>query len=163
LLKNVSVYLTVAIVLSGIFNVAWAQLGDPPTIIPAYPYTYPPYRDAYGVSVGQPFSQMLKATGGVPPYVFNVVSGALPSGFSLDSNTGIISGTTTADGYYDVRIQLSDNSKQSSIATVGFAVIGTRPIVLATALPSASVISGTNVNWALFAAGGTPLPLIYYT
>lgn len=45
--------------------------------------------------VGNAYSQILTATGGVPSYSWSVSAGALPSGLSLNANTGVISGTCT--------------------------------------------------------------------
>lgn len=46
-------------------------------------------------TVGQPYSTVLAAEGGFPPYTWAVTEGTLPAGLSLDSNTGVISGTPT--------------------------------------------------------------------
>src|ERR1700680_2836165 len=50
-----------------------------------------------GTAVGSSYSATLKVTGGVAPYSFGVVSGALPAGLSL-SQGGTISGITTTAG-----------------------------------------------------------------
>ena len=47
-------------------------------------------------TVGTPYSQMLSATGGTPPYTWILTVGALPAGISLNSVTGLISGSPTA-------------------------------------------------------------------
>lgn len=43
--------------------------------------------------VGTPYSIFVQAVGGVPPYSFALTNGALPSGLSLNSSTGEVSGT----------------------------------------------------------------------
>lgn len=49
-------------------------------------------------TVGSSYSVILGASGGTTPYNWSLSSGSLPSGLSLNSNAGIISGTpTTAD------------------------------------------------------------------
>ena len=46
-------------------------------------------------SVNQPYSQGITVSGGLSPYTFILTSGALPSGLSLATSTGVISGTPT--------------------------------------------------------------------
>ena len=43
-------------------------------------------------TIGLPYSQTLTASGGTPPYVWSVVSGALPDGIALSPNAGVLSG-----------------------------------------------------------------------
>ena len=38
------------------------------------------------------YNEIISATGGIGPYTYNVVFGSLPSGLSLDVNTGVLSG-----------------------------------------------------------------------
>src|SRR6185437_8356567 len=51
---------------------------------------------------GIPYQSTLTATGGVQPYHWSVVSGSLPSGLSLNTDTGILSGTAMLGGKFDV-------------------------------------------------------------
>ncbi len=46
-------------------------------------------------TVGTPYSVTLAATGGIAPYAYSVSTGTLPAGLSLNSSTGVISGTPT--------------------------------------------------------------------
>jgi hypothetical protein len=54
------------------------------------------------------YSEQLVATGGNPPYTWEVFSGALPPGLSLGLSTGIISGTPTTDGVYIANVRVYD-------------------------------------------------------
>jgi hypothetical protein len=48
--------------------------------------------------VGLPYSQTLTVSGGTPPYVWSVVSGAPPNGIVLSPSAGVLSGTPTQSG-----------------------------------------------------------------
>ena len=55
------------------------------------------------------YSQTLAATGGLPPYTWSTVSGSLPSGLSLNSSSGVISGTPTATGTSNFTVRVTDS------------------------------------------------------
>lgn len=59
------------------------------------------------MTAGNAFAQTLAATGGIP-ITWSVQAGSLPSGLSLDSSSGIISGSPSAAGDYDVTIRASN-------------------------------------------------------
>ncbi len=54
------------------------------------------------------YSQAISAAGGASPYAFTVSAGALPTGLSLNSSSGVISGTPTAAGAYSFTIRATD-------------------------------------------------------
>ena len=56
---------------------------------------------------GDTVSYQYSATGGVAPFTYTVISGALPSGISL-SSSGLFSGTYTGSGTYAWTIQVTD-------------------------------------------------------
>jgi hypothetical protein len=59
-------------------------------------------------TIGVPYSQTLTATGGTPPYVWSVVSGAPPNGIALSPSAGVLSGTPTAAGSFTFAVAVSD-------------------------------------------------------
>ena len=54
------------------------------------------------------YTVTLTATGGTAPYSWSVTVGALPTGLTLASNTGVISGTSTVTGTINFTVQVSD-------------------------------------------------------
>lgn len=74
--------------------------GDTPTISVGCP-------NAEGV-VGEPYSSEVTVVGGTPPYTFEIISGTLPDGLTLDENTGAITGTPTTGGTFNFTVQVTD-------------------------------------------------------
>jgi len=66
---------------------------------------------------GIPYSATLQASGGNPPYSWAVSVGTLPTGLSLNSSTGIISGTPTAIGTQSFTVKAVDSSSPQLNAT----------------------------------------------
>lgn len=55
-------------------------------------------------------SSTLVCTGGVSPYTFTVTGGALPTGMTLNSSSGLISGTPTVDGTFPFTARCTDTT-----------------------------------------------------
>jgi hypothetical protein len=58
--------------------------------------------------VGKSYKVVLELTGGKAPYVWSVVSGALPDGLTLDSARQRIIGTPTTPGVFSATFEVSD-------------------------------------------------------
>ncbi len=68
-----------------------------------------------GVTSGITYSANLKASGGSTPYSWTLVSGSLPTGFSL-SSSGSLAGTTTKLGQFNFTVQATDSSSPAQTA-----------------------------------------------
>jgi uncharacterized delta-60 repeat protein len=62
------------------------------------------------VVVGTAYSQQFSQTGGVGPISFSISAGVLPNGVSLNSSTGLLSGTPTEPGTFNFTIEASDQN-----------------------------------------------------
>ncbi|HET9132566.1 MAG TPA: Ig domain-containing protein [Terriglobia bacterium] len=60
------------------------------------------------------YSATRTATGGTPPYSWTIASGGLPTGLSLNSSSGVISGTPQSAGTSDFTVRVTDSSSQSA-------------------------------------------------
>ena len=57
------------------------------------------------------YKATLAATGGQAPYVWAISSGTLPPGLSLDSASGVVAGTSGANGTFGFTVQVTDSAK----------------------------------------------------
>ena len=55
------------------------------------------------------YSQPIGVKGGSGNFTFAITSGALPSGITLNTSTGLISGSTNVTGTYKFTVQVTDN------------------------------------------------------
>lgn len=67
-------------------------------------------------NAGTAYTHEMGAFGGTPPYTFSLVSGSLPDGLTLNTSTGVISGTPTATGTFDFTVHIADDADGSETA-----------------------------------------------
>lgn len=61
-------------------------------------------------AIGVPYSYAITVSGGVPPYTFTIIAGSLTPGLTLNSSTGVISGTPTEPGTFPWQLFVQDSS-----------------------------------------------------
>src|SRR5215813_11975045 len=88
-------------------------------------------------SIGSPFLQQLSATGGMPPYTWSIVSGALPPGLVLDATSGSIRGTPSAAGTFNFTAVVTDLRSTSSQKQASITVIALPLSILTSSIPVA--------------------------
>lgn len=81
-----------------------------------------------GATMGSPFNTQLAASGGQPPYTWDVSSGALPPGLALDVNTGMMSGTPTAAGTFNFAVTVMGETLVSAPKALQVQVIPPVPV-----------------------------------
>lgn len=89
-------------------------------------------------AAGVAYTDTIRARGGVAPYTFSVVEGALPSGLTLTAATGVISGTMPATGA-QFRVRVTDSSSVPKTAERPFTIVPGGQITTVTAPPAGTV------------------------
>ena len=102
--------------------------------------------------VGQAYSQSNTASGGTTPYMYSLASGTLAAGTTLNTSTGLVSGTPTTAGAFSYTIEVTDSTTptaqtatQASSGTITQAASST-PTVTAVAPDSGPFGGGTSVT-----------------
>jgi hypothetical protein len=88
-------------------------------------------------TLGSPYSLSLTALGGSGPYTWAMTGGALPTGLTLNTATGLISGTPTAAGSFQVTVRATAGA-QSGSQSITINIAPPPLITTATPLPTAS-------------------------
>ncbi len=72
-----------------------------------------------------PYSHQWAAVGGLAPLAFQIQSGALPNGLSLNTTTGVISGTPKVLGQFNFTIRVTDSIGTTSDIPFELTVLAT--------------------------------------
>lgn len=122
-------------------------LSSPPTLAPT----------TLTAQNAQAFAAALTASGGTPPYTWQILEGSLPSGLSF-SSSGLISGfTLSPPGTYLIRVRVTDADGASAVSTVTITVAGDIPTVPPVTFSAAAITAQVNraFSYALTASGGS--------
>jgi len=108
-----------------------------------------------GSLVGDAYSETVVCTGGTAPYAWSIVSGTLPAGVSLDSATGVISGTPTTYGTSSFTIQVIDSQTPAASAQRGLSITVDPTHVTITTTSLAGGTIGSAYSQTVTAIAGT--------
>jgi len=89
--------------------------------------------------VGLAYSANVNGTGGTTPYTWSIVSGALPGGLTLNSSSGVITGTPTAAyGPSNLTVKVTDSSSptQSTAADLSLTITSSQAVIYSYSIPS---------------------------
>ena len=103
---------------------------------------------------GMAYNQSFTANGGVSGYSY-AVTGPLPAGLSLNSASGVLSGTPTASGNFNLLITVTDSNRIETTQSYSLLVqpaAATPPALAGGALPQATV--GANYTQTITVTGG---------
>ncbi|HKV80417.1 MAG TPA: Ig-like domain-containing protein [Candidatus Sulfotelmatobacter sp.] len=96
---------------------------------------------------GVAYSASVTVTGGTPPYTWGVTGGAFPTGVTINTTNGAISGTPTVRGTFTVTIGVTDSSTpthQNTSQSYTFTIVG--PPVVSSASPATGNQGDTSDN-----------------
>lgn len=104
--------------------------------------------------VNSSYSFTLQKLGGASPYTWELASGALPAGLTLNANSGVISGTPTQFGTYSFTVTMTDSQPLSVTSGTLRIIVDPAPLVITSTgdLPGGRV----NIDYShqLVATGG---------
>jgi len=105
---------------------------------------------------GSSYSVPLTATGGFPPYTWSATG--LPASLTLNSQTGVLSGTAPAAGNYTFYFTVTDSTQATASASfpVAFTVPAPPPLTFATTSPLPGGVVGTPYSIVFQVTGGSP-------
>ncbi len=104
---------------------------------------------------GAAYSSTIAASGGTQPYTWSVTSGTTPPGLSLNTSSGVISGTPTATGTNVFSVTVTDAAGQTATAKLSVTINASGPALSITTNGSFPATVGTAFTLALAATGGT--------
>src|SRR5205085_2876714 len=105
--------------------------------------------------VNSAYSFTPSTSGGKPPLSFS--ASGLPTGLSVNSSTGAISGTPSASGGFTAAVTVTDGSGLTANQTFAFHIYP--PLLLASASPQDGY-TGSSYSYAMAGSGGK-VPLTY--
>ena len=98
--------------------------------------------------LGVPYSDQLTFTGGTGPYVWSISSGSLPPGLSLNTSTGLLSGTPTTAGTYSYTVRITDANNQTDTRATTQNV-GAGPVIITKTADTTAAAAGTTVHYTV--------------
>ncbi len=127
--------------------------GRPP--IPVGPLVIIPTPPPPAAVIGVSYSATLTAKGGLQPFTWALASGTLPPGLSISAG-GVISGTPTAVGTTNFKVQVTDSQTPTAAVDIASESITVNNLL---SITTTSLTSGSlNVPYSasLVASGGVP-------
>lgn len=105
--------------------------------------------------VNSAYNDSITISGGEAPYIWNVKSGNLPDGLTLNQSTGDISGIPTSAGTFNFVIEVTDSVATSSSQNFEIVITAVEPVILNILLTADNVsqayfngvLLGSSDNW----------------
>jgi hypothetical protein len=108
--------------------------------------------------MGASYSATLQAAGGASPYTWGTISGKLPTGLSLSTSTGTISGTPSVAGSFAFGVQVKDFKAATASSNLSINVSTNPPPAITTISPNTGSTAGGDtitISGSNFLSGAT--------
>ncbi|WP_047304919.1 autotransporter domain-containing protein [Pseudomonas fluorescens] len=92
---------------------------------------------------GTSYSQSVSASGGTTPYTYAITAGSLPTGLSLNTSSGVISGTPSGTGTFNLTVTATDANSATGSRAYSLVINGLAPVANAV---SATVAANSSAN-----------------
>ncbi|RBJ82244.1 IPT/TIG domain/outer membrane autotransporter barrel domain-containing protein [Pseudomonas sp. MWU12-2534b] len=92
---------------------------------------------------GTSYSQTVSASGGTTPYTYAITAGSLPTGLSLNTSSGVISGTPSGTGTFNLTVTATDANSATGSRAYSLVINGLAPVANAV---SATVAANSSAN-----------------
>ncbi len=102
-------------------------------------------------SAGVAYNAQLSSSGGVAPYSYSLLSGALPVGMSFNS-AGALTGVPHSDGNFSITVGSTDANSQTASRAYTFTIAAATVVIAPATLPGGAV--GTAYSQSLSSSGG---------
>jgi len=107
--------------------------------------------------VGANYNQTIALTGGHGPFTWSISAGALPTGFSLNTATGAITGSSNTVNTYSFTVKVVDSSNPAQTASQPLSIsIVTGPLLVTPATLPTGAVNDAYPSTTLGASGGLP-------
>jgi Putative Ig domain len=108
-------------------------------------------------TIGAAYSQTIGFTGGHAPFALSIFVGTLPTGLSLNSTTGAITGNPSLTGVFNFTVKLVDSSNPAQSATQALSItVVNGPLTVAAATLPTGAVNDVYPSTNLGASGGLP-------
>jgi FtsP/CotA-like multicopper oxidase with cupredoxin domain len=109
-----------------------------------------------GGTTGVAYGRTIGVSGGVSPYTWALTLGSLPPGLTLNTSTGVISGTPTTVGTFNFTIRATDSQGVPATASQAYSLtIAAGPLVITTTSPLPGGTTGTVYSRTIGVKGGS--------
>jgi hypothetical protein len=108
-----------------------------------------------GATRGVNYQQQMASTGGTGTVTWSVISGTLPTGWTLTA-AGVLSGVATTDGTYSFTIQAQDAANPPQAAQAQYTLLIAEPVMITSSPTFPNACANRPYSFTVTTSGGIP-------